>query len=87
MLIRYAAASDPGKAIQTFHTMEKFRMTPDEEAFSTLLKALCRYGNIEEAEEIMLVNKKLFPLDADGFNIILDGWCNILVDVFEAKRV
>ncbi|XVE91202.1 hypothetical protein DITRI_Ditri20bG0135400 [Diplodiscus trichospermus] len=87
MIDRYAAASDPCKAIQTFHTMEKFRMTPDEEAFSNLLKALCRYGNIEEAEEIMLVNKKLFPLDVDGFNIILNGWCNILVDVFEAKRV
>ncbi|XP_022714729.1 pentatricopeptide repeat-containing protein At1g80880, mitochondrial [Durio zibethinus] len=84
---RYAAASDPCTAIQTFHTMEKFRMTPDEEAFRTLLKALCRYGNIEEAEEIMLVNKKLFPLAADGFNIILNGWCNVLVDVFEAKRV
>ncbi|KAG4142238.1 hypothetical protein ERO13_D06G118800v2 [Gossypium hirsutum] len=87
MIDRYAAASDPCMAIQTFHTMEKFRMSPDEEAFSTLLKALCRYGNIEEAEEIMLVNKKLFPLDADGFNIILNGWCNVLVDVIEAKRV
>ncbi|TYH13422.1 hypothetical protein ES288_A06G138200v1 [Gossypium darwinii] len=87
MIDRYAAASDPCMAIQTFHTMEKFRMSPDEEAFSTLLKALCRYGNIEEAEEIMLVNKKLFPLDADGFNIILNGWCNVLVDVVEAKRV
>ncbi|XVF24646.1 hypothetical protein REPUB_Repub13aG0145000 [Reevesia pubescens] len=87
MIDRYAAASDLCKAIQTFHTMEKFRTTPDEEAFSTLLKALCRYGNIEEAEEIMLVNKKLFPVDADGFNIILNGWCNILVDVFDAKRV
>ncbi|OMO74028.1 hypothetical protein COLO4_26742 [Corchorus olitorius] len=87
MIDRYAAASDPCKAIQTFHTMDKFRMTPDEEAFHTLLKALCRYGNIEEAEEIMLVNKKLFPLETDGFNIILDGWCNILVDVSEAKRV
>ncbi|GMI86089.1 hypothetical protein like AT1G80880 [Hibiscus trionum] len=87
MIDRYAAAGDPCKAIQTFHTMEKFRMTPDEEAFHTLLKALCRYGNVEEAEEIMLVNKKLFPLDADGFNIILNGWCNVLVDVVEAKRV
>ncbi|KAK9025122.1 hypothetical protein V6N11_065019 [Hibiscus sabdariffa] len=87
MIDRYAAAGDPCKSIQTFHTMEKFRMTPDEEAFSTLIKALCRYGNVEEAEEIMLVNKKLFPLNADGFNIILNGWCNVLVDVVEAKRV
>ncbi|KAK8675863.1 hypothetical protein V6N13_033925 [Hibiscus sabdariffa] len=87
MIDRYAAAGDPCKSIQTFHTMGKFRMTPDEEAFSTLIKALCRYGNVEEAEEVMLVNKKLFPLDADGFNIILNGWCNVLVDVVEAKRV
>ncbi|KAK6263792.1 Pentatricopeptide repeat - like 10 [Theobroma cacao] len=87
MIDRYAAASDPCKAIQTFHTMEKFRMTPDEEAFRTLLNALCSYGYVEEAEEIMLQNKKLFPLETDGFNIVLNGWCNILVDVVEAKRV
>ncbi|XP_021298501.1 pentatricopeptide repeat-containing protein At1g80880, mitochondrial [Herrania umbratica] len=67
--------------------MEKFRMTPDEEAFRTLLNALCRYGNVEEAEEIMLKKKKLVALETDGFNIILNGWCNILVDVVEAKRV
>ncbi|GKV26949.1 hypothetical protein SLEP1_g36160 [Rubroshorea leprosula] len=87
MIDRYAAANDPCKAIRTFHIMEKFRMTPDEEAFQTLLKALCKHGNIEEAEELMLSNKKLFPLETESFNIILNGWCTISVDVFEAKRV
>lgn len=67
--------------------MEKFRMTPDEDAFYSLMNALCKYGNIEEAEEFMLVNKKLFPLETEAFNIILHGWCNICVDVLEAKRI
>lgn len=67
--------------------MEKFRITPDEEAFLFLLNALCQHGNVEEAEEFMLVNKKVFPLAANSFNIILNGWCNIFVDVFESKRV
>lgn len=67
--------------------MEKFRLTPDQEAFNALLSALCKHGNVEEAEEFMLVNKKLFPLETEGFNIILNGWCNISNDVFEAKRV
>ena len=35
----------------------------------------------------MLKNKKLFPLETEGFNIVLNGWCNISVDVYEAKRI
>nr|XP_017216636.1 PREDICTED: pentatricopeptide repeat-containing protein At1g80880, mitochondrial isoform X3 [Daucus carota subsp. sativus] len=84
---RYAAANEPVKAIEAFNFMEKFRMTPDKEAFNTLLYYLCKNGNVEEAEEFMLVNKKLFPLEVEGFNIILNGWCNISLDVYEAKRV
>ncbi|KAF7814518.1 pentatricopeptide repeat-containing protein [Senna tora] len=87
MIDRYASGNDSAKAIQTFNFMEKFRLTPDNEAFHTFLHALCKHGNIEEAEEFMLVNKKLFPLEIESFNIILNGWCNISVDVFEAKRV
>ncbi|KAL5758459.1 hypothetical protein ACOSP7_021070 [Xanthoceras sorbifolium] len=87
MIDRYAAANDPGKAVWTFHVMEKFRITPDEEAFIFLLNSLCEHGNIEEAEEFMFLNKNLFPLETEGFNIILNGWCNIFVDVFEAKRI
>lgn len=67
--------------------MEKFRLTPDQEAFHTILKALCKYGNIEEAEEFMVLNRKLFPLETEGFNIILNAWCNIHPDVLEAKRI
>ncbi|KAJ6341188.1 hypothetical protein OIU78_009377 [Salix suchowensis] len=87
MIDRYAAANVPGKAINAFRIMDKFRMTPDEEAFYFLLNILCKNGNIEEAEEFMLANKKFFPLEVEGFNIILNGWCNICVDVFEAKRI
>ncbi|CAN0919782.1 Pentatricopeptide repeat-containing protein At1g80880, mitochondrial [Linum grandiflorum] len=87
MIDRYAAANNPGKAIWTFHVMEKFRMSPDEEAFYSLLRALCNHGNIEEAEAFMYISKKLFPLQADGFNIILSGWCIVCVDIFEAKRI
>lgn len=87
LIDRYASVNDPCKAIRTFHIMEKFRLTPDQEAFHNVLNALCKYGNIEEAEEFMFVHKKLFPLETVGFNIILNGWCNISLDVFEAKRV
>ncbi|KAJ7962746.1 Pentatricopeptide repeat [Quillaja saponaria] len=87
MIERYAYANNPAKAIHTFHFMEKFRLTPDQEAFHTVLGALCQHGNTEEAEEFMLINKKMFPLETKSFNIVLNGWCNISVDVFEAKRV
>ncbi|KAL6134217.1 hypothetical protein ACLB2K_066450 [Fragaria x ananassa] len=85
--IIYASANHPSKAIKTFQIMEKFRLSPDQEAFHVLLNALCKNGNMEEAEEFMLVSKKFFPLEVEGFNIVLDGWCNISVDVYQAKRV
>lgn len=87
MIDRYAAANNPAKAIWTFHVMEKFRTAPDEEAYCALLTALCKNGNIEEAEEFMFLNKKLFPLETESFNIILNGWSNVTVDVLEAKRI
>lgn len=83
----YAAANDPCKAIKTFHIMEKFRISPDHEAFYTLLTALCKHGNVEDAEELMHQNKKLFPLETEGFNIILYGWSKISPDILEAKRI
>ncbi|XP_048331799.2 pentatricopeptide repeat-containing protein At1g80880, mitochondrial [Ziziphus jujuba] len=87
MIDRYAFADDPSKAIWTFDIMEKFSLAHDHEAYRFLLNALCAHGYIEEAEEFMLVNKKPFPLETESFNIILNGWCNMSVDVFEAKRV
>lgn len=84
---RYAAANEPGKATKTFHAMEKFKISADLTAFYSLLRALCKNKNVEEAEELLLVNKKFFPLSAESFNIILDGWCNIMTDITEAKRV
>ncbi|XP_015070558.1 pentatricopeptide repeat-containing protein At1g80880, mitochondrial [Solanum pennellii] len=87
MIDRYAAANNAGKAIHTFQILEKFSMSPDQRTLLTFLNILCKHGFIEEAEEFMLINKKLFPLEIDGFNIILNGWCNIVVDIFEAKRV
>nr|XP_016474941.1 PREDICTED: pentatricopeptide repeat-containing protein At1g80880, mitochondrial-like isoform X2 [Nicotiana tabacum] len=87
MIDRYAAANNAGKAIQTFQIMEKFSMSPDQRILLTFLSTLCKHGFIEEAEQFMFINKKLFPLEIDGFNIILNGWCNIMVDVFEAKRI
>ncbi|PIA36771.1 hypothetical protein AQUCO_03200031v1 [Aquilegia coerulea] len=87
MIESYAVASCPRKSIQTFEAMEKFRISQDTEALYTLLQALCKNGNIEEAEEFMQLNKPLFPLKTESFNIILNGWCNISVDLIEAKRV
>ncbi|CAH8330541.1 unnamed protein product [Eruca vesicaria subsp. sativa] len=87
MMDRYAAANDTSQAIRTFDIMDKFKHVPDDEAFQGLLHALCRHGHIEKAEEFMLASKKLFPLDVEGFNVILNGWCNVWTDVTEAKRI
>lgn len=87
MIERYASANETGKAIKTFHALEKFNVKADLDAFYALLHALCKNKNIEEAEELLLLKQKFFPLETAGFNIVLDGWCNILVDLIEAKRI
>lgn len=87
LIDRYAAANCPEKAIETFQTMDMFRLSPDQRRLHTLLNILCNHGIIEEAEKYMHLNRKLFPLDAPSFNIILNGWCNVTVDVYAAKRV
>lgn len=86
-LSRYVAANEVSKAIKTFHVMEKFNINADSAMFYALLRALCKNRNVEEAEELLLLNKTFFPLETEGFNIVLDGWCNIIIDVVEAKRV
>uniref|UniRef100_A0A0D3GY92 Pentacotripeptide-repeat region of PRORP domain-containing protein n=1 Tax=Oryza barthii TaxID=65489 RepID=A0A0D3GY92_9ORYZ len=83
----YVAANEVNKAIKTFDAMEKFKTEADQTVFYSLLRALCKNKNIEDAEELLLVRKKFFPLTAEGFNIILDGWCNVITDIAEAKRI
>nr|GMD09274.1 pentatricopeptide repeat-containing protein At1g80880, mitochondrial [Ipomoea batatas] len=70
MIDRYAAANYPDKAMRAFQIMENFSLSPDQKVFLSFLDILCKHGFIEEAEEFMLVNKKLFPLGIDGFNVI-----------------
>ncbi|KAL6838395.1 hypothetical protein ACP4OV_031801 [Aristida adscensionis] len=87
LMDRYAAANEVDKAIKTFDVMDKFKVEADQTVFYSLLRALCKSKNIEDAEELLLLRKKYFPLTAAGFNIILDGWCNVITDVYEAKRI
>jgi pentatricopeptide repeat protein len=75
------------KAVKTFDAMERFKVEADQTVFYSLLRALCKSKNIEDAEELLLTRKNFFPLTAEGFNIVLDGWCNIFTDVAEVKRV
>ncbi|KAL7139828.1 hypothetical protein ABFS83_09G079800 [Erythranthe nasuta] len=87
LIDRYAAANNPDKAIETFHLMQKFKFSPEQKTYFVFLNILCKHGNIEEAEQFMYLNKKFSPLETESFNIILNGWCNIATDVYEAKRI
>ncbi|CAL9063077.1 unnamed protein product [Musa banksii] len=87
MMERYVAADEARKAMKTFQVMERFKVNADLTAFYALLCALCKNKYVEEAEEFLLLNRKFFPLTAESFNIVLDGWCNVICDVVEAKRL
>lgn len=87
MIKRYAAAHDAQKAIRTFHAMDKFKLAADYDDFLCLLHALCRNMFVEEAEKLIHFNKMYYPLETKSFNVILYGWCNIFVDVYQVKRL
>lgn len=86
MMRRYSAAGDVGRAVRTFHGLEKFKLKVDINAFQGLLGALCRYNNVEDAEKLLYLNKNVFDYETKSFNIVLNGWCNLIISVVEAKR-
>lgn len=87
MIRRYCAVHDVGKAINTFYAYKRFKFDVGVEEFQGLLSALCRYKNVKDAEHLMFCNRDVFPFNTKSFNILLNGWCNIVGSPREAERV
>lgn len=87
MIRRYCAVHDVGKAINTFYAHKRFKFEIGMEEFQNLLSALCRYKNVKDAEHLLFCNKDIFRLNTKSFNIILNGWCNIMGNSKEGKRI
>lgn len=87
MIRKYCAVHDVGKAINTFHAHKKFGFNVGLEEFQNLLSALCRYKNVKDAEYLLFCNKDVFPFNTKSFNIILNGWCNIIGSLRDAERI
>ncbi|KAG6670661.1 hypothetical protein I3843_Q047700 [Carya illinoinensis] len=63
--------------IRRYCAVHDFEVRIDE--FQGFLSALCRYKNVQEAEHLLFTNKNTFPFDTKSFNIILNGWCNVIM--------
>lgn len=87
MIRKYCAVRDVGRAINTFYAFKRFGFQVGIDEFQGLLSALCRYKNVQDAEHLLFCNKNVFPLEIKSFNIILNGWCNLIVSAREAERV
>ncbi|KAK9072684.1 hypothetical protein SSX86_009119 [Deinandra increscens subsp. villosa] len=87
MIRRYSAVHDVTNAIKTFYAYKLFNFRVGIREFHDLLSALCRYKNVNEAEFLLKWNESVYPLTTKGFNIVLNGWCNIIGSVREGKRV
>lgn len=87
MIRRYCAVHDVARAINTFYAYKRFSFQIGLEEFQSLLSALCRYKNVQDAENLLFCNKNVFPLDIKSFNIILNGWCNLIVSTSHAERI
>lgn len=87
MIRRYCAVHEVAKAINTFYAHRLFKFNVGMEEFHSLLSALCRYKNVKDAEHLLFCNENFFSFNTKSFNIILNGWCNIVSDPREAKRI
>lgn len=87
MIRKYCAVHDVGRAINTFYAYKRFKFDMEIDEFQSLLSALCRYKNVQDAEQLMYCNKAVFPLNLKSFNIVLNGWCNLIGSPREAERV
>ncbi|TKY62931.1 Pentatricopeptide repeat-containing protein mitochondrial [Spatholobus suberectus] len=87
MIRRYCAVHDVARAINTFYAYKRFNFQVGLEEFQSLLSALCRYKNVQDAEHLLFCNKNVFPFDTKSFNIVLNGWCNLIVSTHHAERI
>lgn len=87
MIRRYAAVHDVAKAINAFYGLRKFKLEITIDEFQGLLSALCRYKNVKDAEDLLFCNRATYPLSTKSFNIILNGWCNVIGSLREGKRI
>ncbi|KAI5427840.1 pentatricopeptide repeat-containing protein At5g15010, mitochondrial [Lathyrus oleraceus] len=87
MIRKYCAVHDVGRAINTFYAFKRFNIQVGLYEFQGLLSALCRYKNVQDAEHLLFCNKNVFPPDTKSFNIILNGWCNLIVSARNAERI
>ncbi|KNA19490.1 hypothetical protein SOVF_061230 [Spinacia oleracea] len=86
MIRRYAATHDVVNAINTFHGFKRFNFLVGVDDFQKLLSALTRYKNVQEAEQLLFSNRNTYQFNTKSFNIILNGWCNIVGSPREANR-
>jgi pentatricopeptide repeat protein len=86
LIRRYCAAHDVAGAVAAFRALPGFGFHPGVTEFHGLLSALCRYKNVQDAEHLLMSSQKEFPFETKSFNIVLNGWCNIVCSVREAKR-
>ncbi|KAJ8771703.1 hypothetical protein K2173_026880 [Erythroxylum novogranatense] len=84
---KYCAVHDVGRAIHTFYAFKRFKLEAGMDEFQGLLSALCRYKNVQDAEHLMFCNKHAFPFNTKSFNIVLNGWSNVIGSPREAERV
>ncbi|KAK4272287.1 hypothetical protein QN277_020868 [Acacia crassicarpa] len=87
MIRQYSALHDIGMAINTFCAYKQFNFQVGLKEFQSLLSALCEYKNVLDAEHLLFHLKSVFPFNTKSFNIILDGWCNVIVSTFHAQRI
>ncbi|KAF5749194.1 pentatricopeptide repeat-containing protein [Tripterygium wilfordii] len=87
MIRRYCAVHDVARAINTFYAYKRFKFDMGMDEFHGLLSALCRYKNVQDAEHLLFCNKDVFPFNSKSFNIVLNGWCNLIGSPREAERV
>nr|XP_023907754.1 pentatricopeptide repeat-containing protein At3g22670, mitochondrial-like isoform X1 [Quercus suber]XP_023907755.1 pentatricopeptide repeat-containing protein At3g22670, mitochondrial-like isoform X2 [Quercus suber] len=72
---RLAKAGKYKEAIEAFRKIEMFGVSKDTTSMNVLMDALVKEGSVEDAHDVFLTFKKVIPLSAHTFNVLIHGWC------------
>ncbi|KAH9311035.1 hypothetical protein KI387_026070 [Taxus chinensis] len=70
----YVSADKIDEATMTFEVMEKYGCPQDVVALNCLLSAICRYNQMEKAQDLLDRFEDRINPDADTYAVLMEGW-------------
>ncbi|KAL0378002.1 UNVERIFIED_CONTAM: Pentatricopeptide repeat-containing protein, mitochondrial [Sesamum radiatum] len=70
----YVIVNRVQEAILSFEVMDQYGVPRDTVALNSLLRAMCREGKTQQAEDYLGILKDKIRVDAETYAVLLEGW-------------